>query len=80
MKVLLLLCFLLINRSNLLTTNLSYDYSTIQYISKNEDLTSKIVTSTNPDETAVYITSEAKSSIIISKSIINKESGDSSNI
>ena len=64
MKALLLLCFLLINPSNLLSTNLRYDYSTIKYISKNENITSKTVTSNNPDETAIYISSEEAGSPI----------------
>ena len=54
----------------------SYDYSSYKYQSTNQNLDSQTLTSTNSDESVVYITS---SSYTISNSNLNKDSGNSSN-
>ena len=75
MKSLLLIFFLLISQSNLkLTEKSPYDYSTYSSVSKNKDLTNDSITSSNSDESAVYITE----TISITNSQITKESGKAS--
>ena len=75
MKSLLLICFLLISQSNLkLAEKSPYDYSTYSSVSKNKDLTNDSITSSNSDESAVYITE----TISITNSQITKESGKAS--
>ena len=75
MKSLLLIFFLIISQSNLkLTEKSPYDYSTYSSVSKNKDLTNDSITSSNSDESAVYITE----SISIKDSQITKESGKAS--
>ena len=75
MKSLLLIFFLLINQSNLkLAEKSPYDYSTYSSVSKNKDLTNDSITSSNSDESAVYITE----TISITNSQITKESGKAS--
>ena len=53
----------------------SYDYSSYSYISINENLSGKTLSSKTSDQSVVYIT---QSGISISDSNLNKESGDSS--
>ena len=53
----------------------SYDYSSYSYISINENLSGKTLSSKTSDQSVVYIT---QSGISISNSNLNKESGDSS--
>jgi hypothetical protein len=80
MRNLLIICLLLFNPSSLkLTSKSSYDYSNYKYISKDENLSEKTLSSTNPDESVVYATNSVES-VIIQNSNINKESGDSSKI
>ena len=83
MNSLLLICFLLINPIILLlpeNNNFQYDYSTIKSVSKNTGLDSQTVTSKESDESVIYFSPEAEPNILITNSIINKESGDSSKI
>ena len=75
MKLILFAFFILFGQINLkLTEKNPYDYSSYSSISKEENLENITVTSTSPDQRAVYIT-EAKS---ITNTLINKDSGDSS--
>ena len=75
MKSLLLIFFLIISQSHLkLTEKSPYDYSTYSSVSKNKDLTNDSITSTNSDQSAVYITK----TISITNSQITKESGKAS--
>ena len=53
----------------------SYDYSSYSSTSTNENLSGKTLSSTNSDQSVVYVT---KSGITINNSNLNKESGDSS--
>ena len=77
MRHLIILCLLLFNQSICrLTEKSQYDYSSYSAVKKNEDLSEQTITSTNSDESAVYIDTSAT----ITKSNIIKESGESSNI
>lgn len=76
----LILCFLLINPSNLLLSSSNpYDYSSIKAKSVDEDLTSQTVESTQQDESCIYISS-TESIFSNQNCIINKNSGDSTKI
>ena len=76
MKSFLLIFFLLLSQSNLkLTEKSPYDYSTYSAVSKNKDLTKESISSTNSDESAVYITETNT----ITDSEITKETGKASN-
>lgn len=80
MKNLLLICLLLFNPSHLrLTSKSPYDYSSYKYISKDENLSDKTLSSTNSDESVLYSTNSVQY-VIIQNSNINKESGDTSNL
>ena len=75
MKIILFACFILFGQINLkLTEKNPYDYSSYSSISTNENLENSTVTSTSPDQSAVYITE----TISIKNALINKDSGDSS--
>ena len=77
MRLLIILCLLLFNQSICrLTEKSQYDYSSYSAVKKNEDLSEQTITSTNSDESAVYIDESAT----ITKSNIIKESGESSKI
>ena len=74
MKLILFACFILFGQINLkLTEKNPYDYSSYSSISTNENLENSTVTSTSPDQSAVYITE----AISIKNALINKDSGDS---
>ena len=74
MKLILFACFILFGQINLkLTEKNPYDYSSYSSISTNENLENSTVTSTSPDQSAVYITE----TISIKNALINKDSGDS---
>ena len=79
MRVLFIISLLLFNSFNLkLTTKNPYDYSSYKYVSTNEDLTGKTLSSTESDQSVVYNTNV--NFISLKNSNINKESGDSSKI
>ena len=70
----LILFFLLIIEG--IWENNSYNYNSYNEVSKNSNLSKNEITSTESDQSAVYITT---SGIIISDATIQKSSGDSSN-
>ena len=78
MKALLILCFLMINQSNLkLSSKSDYDYSSYKANITNQSLEEQIVTSLNIDESVVYIT-DTSEEFDIRDSTIRKISGNSS--
>ena len=80
MKALLILCFLMINQSNLkLSSKSDYDYSSYKANITNQNLEEQIVTSQNIDESAVYITGNTKEYDIWESTII-KLAGNSSDL
>jgi len=80
MKALLILCFLMINQSNLkLLSKSDYDYSSYKGNITNQNLEEQIVTSQNIDESAVYITGNTKEYDIWESTII-KLAGNSSDL
>ena len=70
----LILFFLLIIEG--ISENNSYNYNSYNAVSKNSNLSKNEITSTESEQSAVYITT---SGIIISDATIQKSSGDSSN-
>ena len=79
MKVILILGFILVNQINLkLSRKSEYDYTDYKAVVHNKDLKDQTVESSGVDESALYITNTNK--VIVEDSIINKKSGDSSNI
>ena len=75
MKLILFAFFILFGQINLkLTEKNPYDYSSYSSISTKQNLENTTVTSTSPDQSAVYITE----TISIKNALINKDSGDSS--
>lgn len=77
MKFIALIFLVLIAQTNSkLTEKNPYDYSSYSAISIDEDLVNQELTSTAQDESVVYITNMNS----IKNSIINKQSGDASNI
>ena len=79
MKVILILCFLLVNQINLkLSRKSEYDYTDYKAVEYNKDLKDQTVISSEVDESALYINDTNK--VIVENSIIIKESGDSSKI
>jgi len=79
MRFLLILTLLLFNQiSSKFTRKSEYDYSSYKSVSHNQNLLNQQITSSNADESAVYIDGSDK--ITVTDSTITKESGDSSNI
>ena len=79
MLVYFIIGLLLFNSFNLkLASKNPYDYSSYKYISTNEDLSGKTLSSTESDESVIYNTKVE--TITLKDCNINKESGDSSKI